>query len=85
MGQLGADLPQAFWTGWNWNVPFMIPESADEESSMQASKFWKAQIAFVLKQAEDGTAIGKLCRKRRSRLPLPIISFSLVIFQAGAV
>lgn len=29
---------------------------------MKASKFSDAQIAFVLKQAEDGTAIGEVCR-----------------------
>ena len=30
---------------------------------MKASKFSEAQIAFVLKQAEDGTGIGEVCRK----------------------
>ena len=30
---------------------------------MKASKFSEAQIAFVLKQAEDGTPIGEVCRK----------------------
>jgi putative transposase len=30
---------------------------------MKASKFSDAQKAFVLKQAEDGTAIGEVCRK----------------------
>jgi putative transposase len=30
---------------------------------MKASKFSEAQIAFVLKQAEDGMAIGEVCRK----------------------
>jgi putative transposase len=30
---------------------------------MKASKFSEAQIAFVLKQAEEGTAIGEVCRK----------------------
>ncbi len=30
---------------------------------MKASKFTQAQIAFVLKQAEDGTPIGEVCRK----------------------
>lgn len=30
---------------------------------MKASKFSEAHIAFVLKQAEDGTAVGKVCRK----------------------
>lgn len=30
---------------------------------MKAGKFSDAQIAFVLKQAEDGTPIGEVCRK----------------------
>jgi putative transposase len=30
---------------------------------MKVSKFSEAQIAFVLKQAEDGTVIGEVCRK----------------------
>ena len=30
---------------------------------MKASKFSEAQIAFVLKQAEDGTGVGEVCRK----------------------
>jgi putative transposase len=30
---------------------------------MKRSKFSEAQIAFVLKQAEDGTSIGEVCRK----------------------
>ena len=30
---------------------------------MKASKSTEAQIAFVLKQAEDGTPIGEVCRK----------------------
>lgn len=30
---------------------------------MKASKFSKAQIAFVLKQAEAGTAVAEVCRK----------------------
>ena len=30
---------------------------------MKASKFTEAQIAFVLRQAEEGTAIGEVCRK----------------------
>ena len=30
---------------------------------MKTSKLNEAQIAFVLKQAEDGTAIGEVCRK----------------------
>lgn len=30
---------------------------------MKASKFSEAQIAFALKQADDGTAIAEVCRK----------------------
>ncbi len=30
---------------------------------MKASKFSEAQIAFVLRQAEEGTAVGEVCRK----------------------
>ena len=30
---------------------------------MKASKFSEAQIAFILRQAEEGTAIGEVCRK----------------------
>lgn len=31
---------------------------------MKRSKFTEAQIAFVLKQAEDGTSVAEVCRKR---------------------
>jgi putative transposase len=30
---------------------------------MKRSKFTEAQIAVVLKQAEDGTPVGEVCRK----------------------
>lgn len=30
---------------------------------MKKSKFSEAQIAFILKQAEEGAAIGEVCRK----------------------
>ena len=30
---------------------------------MKASKFTEAQIAFVLRQAQDGTAVAEICRK----------------------
>ncbi len=33
------------------------------EWAMKRSKFSEAQIAFVLKQAEDGTSVGEVCRK----------------------
>jgi len=34
-----------------------------EGFSMKRSKFTESQIAFVLKQAEEGTAIAEVCRK----------------------
>ena len=30
---------------------------------MMASKFSETQIAFVLKQADEGTAVAEVCRK----------------------
>ena len=30
---------------------------------MKRSKFTEAEIAFILRQAEEGTAIGEVCRK----------------------
>jgi putative transposase len=30
---------------------------------MKRSKFSEAQVAFILRQAEEGTAIGEVCRK----------------------
>ena len=31
--------------------------------TMKRSKFTEAQIAFILRQAEEGTAVGEVCRK----------------------
>jgi putative transposase len=33
------------------------------KEAIKRSKFSQAQIAFVLKQAEEGTTIGEVCRK----------------------
>jgi putative transposase len=30
---------------------------------MKRSKFTEAQIAFILRQAEEGTTVGEVCRK----------------------
>jgi len=35
----------------------------EKEISMKASKFSEAQIAFVLKQADEGTTVAEVCRK----------------------
>jgi len=33
------------------------------EDGLKKTRFSEAQIAFILKQAEDGTAVGEVCRK----------------------
>lgn len=38
-------------------------EDQEEELEIKGSKFSEAQIAFVLKQAEDGMSVGEVCRK----------------------
>ena len=37
---------------------------------MKKSKFTEAQIAFILKQAEEGTPIAEVCRKAGDVAPL---------------
>ena len=39
------------------------PGCGTKEGSMKASKFTEAQIAFVLKQAQDGAPVAEVCRK----------------------
>ena len=56
------DLLPKNWTIQNWNFPFMMPFGR-KESSMKRSKFTEAQIAFILRQAEEGTAVAEVCRK----------------------
>jgi putative transposase len=34
----------------------------NRRTTMKTSKFSEAQIAYILRQAEDGTAIGEVCR-----------------------
>ena len=36
---------------------------------MKKSRFSEAQIAFVLRQAEEGSAVGEVCRKAGSAKP----------------
>jgi putative transposase len=38
-------------------------EGQEAERAMKRSKFSEAQIAFVLKQAEEGASVGEVCRK----------------------
>jgi hypothetical protein len=40
----------------------------NEESSMKASKFMEAQLAFVLKKADEGIAVSEACHKTESRI-----------------
>ena len=34
---------------------------------MKRSKFTEAQIAFILRQAKEGTAVGEVCRTGRDQ------------------
>jgi putative transposase len=36
---------------------------------MKRSKFTDAQMAFILRRAEEGAAVGEVCRKGVSRRP----------------
>jgi putative transposase len=40
-----------------------MEEGQRTERATKRSKFLEAQIAFVLKQAENGTSVGEVCRK----------------------
>jgi hypothetical protein len=40
---------------------------------MKKSRFSERQIAFVLRQADEGIAVAEECRKRGSTKPLSII------------
>ena len=40
-----------------------MTEGQEAERVMKRSKYREAQIAFVLRQAEEGTTIGEVCRK----------------------
>ena len=35
---------------------------------MKRSKFSEAQIAFILRQADEGTSVGEVCRKAGYRM-----------------
>jgi putative transposase len=37
--------------------------AGEQEFSMKASKFTESQIAFVLKQGDEGTPVAEICRK----------------------
>ena len=40
-----------------------VIRAAGRGRTMKRSKFTEAQIAFILRQAEEGTAVGEVCRK----------------------
>lgn len=46
----------------SWKIP-VTEEGQGSGASEKRSKFSEAQIALVLKQAEDGTSVGEVCRK----------------------
>ena len=51
---------------------------------MKASKFTEAQIAFVLKQADEGTSVAEVCRKAGSSLRGPSVLKLPFIYDEGS-
>jgi putative transposase len=56
------DLPPVFWTAVSWKIPVLM-DGQEEHGAMKRSKFSEGQTAYILRQAEEGTAIGEVCRK----------------------
>jgi len=47
----------------NSNLAALLIRAVGRGRTMKRSKFTEAQIAFILRQAEEGTAVGEVCRK----------------------
>ena len=58
----GIDLLPGNWTAVSWKIP-VLTDGQEEHGGMKRSKFSSGQIAYILRQAEEGTAIGEVCRK----------------------
>jgi putative transposase len=56
------DLLADFWTGKSWKV-LIYPSWPGGGHCMKKSRFSEQQIAFVLRQAEEGTPVAEVCRK----------------------
>ena len=59
---LESDLLPVSWPAPSWSSP-VWDRAWRRRDAMKKSRFSEAQIAFVLKQAEEGTAVGEVCRK----------------------
>jgi putative transposase len=57
-----SDLLPVSWTAESWKIPVLQP-GLETERAMKKSKFTDAQIAFILRQAEEGTPVAEVCRK----------------------
>jgi putative transposase len=57
-----GDLLPVSWSAESWKIPVLQP-GPEAERAMKKSKFREAQIAFILKQAEEGTPVAGVCRK----------------------
>jgi len=57
-----TDLPPVSWTALSWKILVYHPGRM-RGFSMKKSKFTESQIAFILRQAEEGTAVAEVCRK----------------------
>jgi len=47
----------------NSSLAALVIRAVGQGMNMKRSKFSEAQIAFILRQAEEGPAIGEVCRK----------------------
>ncbi len=56
------DLLPVSWIAQIWKIP-VLELGPETERAMKRSKFTGAQIAFILKQAEEGVAVAEVCRK----------------------
>ena len=57
-----SDPPQKSGAGESRDVGTLGPVT-NEDSGMKKSRFTEEQFAYALKQAEQGTAVGEICRK----------------------
>ena len=57
-----ADLLPENWTAISWKIP-VLTGARRTRGAMKRSKFSEGQIAYILRQAEEGTAIGEVCCK----------------------
>jgi putative transposase len=61
-GELLRDLLPGNWIAVSWKIP-VLTRARRNTGTMRRTKFSEGQIAYILRQAEEGTVIGEVCRK----------------------